>query len=53
MKKMYNSPKTIIVELKMRGSLLQALSIKDQNATSAGMSRGSDRNNSWDEDDDY
>ena len=41
MKKIYNSPKTSVVEMKMQASLLQAsLQIKNADATSAGMSRG-------------
>lgn len=40
MKKIYNSPKINVVELNTKGSLLQALSIQNEDATGAGMSRG-------------
>ena len=52
MKKIYNSPITTIVELKMQTSLMEASlgGVKNENATSAGMSREGGRGgSSWDD----
>lgn len=46
MKKIYNSPMTTVVELKIQSPLMD-LSIHDQNATTNAMGR--DNDSDWDE----